>query len=88
MPVMTAAPLPMSDEQRAVLERMARSTSLPHRKVVQAQALLLAGDGVATNEVARRCQTTADSVRSWSCLSRAAASIFSSTWTEPGRLSA
>jgi transposase len=33
--------------------------------VMQARALLLAADGVATNEVARRCQTTADSVLSW-----------------------
>jgi transposase len=38
---------------------------LPHRKVVQAKALLLAADGVATNEVARRCGTTDDSVRAW-----------------------
>jgi transposase len=55
----------MTDEQREALERMAKSTSLPHRKVVQAQALLLAGAGVGTNEVARRCQTTNDSVRAW-----------------------
>jgi len=65
MAIVVAAPLPLSDEQRAALEVMARSTSLPHRKVVQAQALLLAADGVATNEVARRCSTTAESVRSW-----------------------
>ncbi len=65
MPVMTAAPLAMTDEQRASLERMARSTSLPHRKVMQAKALLLAGDGMATNEVARRCGTTNESVRAW-----------------------
>jgi transposase len=57
--------LAVTDEQRASLERMARSTSLPHRRVIQAKALLLAADGVPTNEVARRCQTTDDSVRSW-----------------------
>ena len=65
MPIMTAAPLVVTDEQRASLERMARSTSLPHRTVTQAKALLLAADGVGTNEVARRCQTTNDSVRAW-----------------------
>ncbi len=65
MPVVIAEPLSVSEEQRGVLERMARSSSLPHRKVVQAKALLMASDGVATNEVARRCATTADSVRSW-----------------------
>lgn len=65
MPVMAAAPLAVSDEQRRLLERMARSTSLPHRTVVQAKALLLAADGMATNEVARRCGTTNNSVRAW-----------------------
>jgi transposase len=65
MPVMTAPPLTMSSDQRAALERMARSRSLPHRMVVQARALLLAAEGVATNEVARRCETTDTSVRAW-----------------------
>lgn len=65
MPVLVAEPLVMSDEQRAALERMQRSTSLAHRQVVQAKALLLAADGVATNEVARRCSTTDTSVRAW-----------------------
>jgi transposase len=55
----------MSVEQRAALEVMARSSSLPHRQVVLAMALLLAADGVATNEVARRCETTDTSVRAW-----------------------
>jgi transposase len=65
MPVLIVEPLVMSDEQCAALELMARSSSLPHRQVVQAKALLLAGDGVATNEVARRCGTTDTSVRAW-----------------------
>src|SRR3954453_21905582 len=65
MPIKTAAPLVMTDEQRAELERMARSSSLPHRAVVQARALLLAADGEPTNEVARRCNTTNDTVRAW-----------------------
>ena len=65
MPVLIVEPLSMSDEQCAALESMARSSSLPHRQVVQAKALLLAGDGVATNEVARRCGTTDTSVRAW-----------------------
>ncbi len=65
MPIITAEPLAMSAEQRAELEVMARSTSLPHRQVVQAQALLLAADGMATNEVARRCDTSDTSVRAW-----------------------
>src|SRR3954466_6892780 len=65
MPVVSAAPLVVSGEQRVALERVARSTSLPHRKVTQATAALLAADGVATNEVARRCGVSAESVRAW-----------------------
>jgi len=44
---------------------MARSTSLPHRVVVQAKGLLLAGEGIANNEIARRCDTTPNAVRRW-----------------------
>jgi transposase len=65
MPVLIAEPLVMSGEQRMVLEVMARSSVLSHRQVVQARALLLAADGVATNEIARRCGTTDVSVRAW-----------------------
>jgi transposase len=65
MPLVTAPPLAMTAKQRKTLEQMARSTSLAHRKVVQASALLLAADGLANNEVARQCNTTNDSVRAW-----------------------
>lgn len=65
MPVMVAAALSVSDEQRVTLERWARSTVEPHRRVVQARGLLLAADGVANEEIARRCDTTPDTVRRW-----------------------
>jgi transposase len=65
MPIITAPALKVSEEQRAALERIARSTSSAHRKVIRAKALLLAADGIATNEVARRCATTPESVRAW-----------------------
>ncbi|HEY8201440.1 MAG TPA: IS630 family transposase [Actinomycetota bacterium] len=60
-----AAALLLSEEQRAELERMARSTSLPHRTVVQARALLAAGEGVANYEIARQVGVSANSVRAW-----------------------
>lgn len=44
---------------------MSRSTSRPHRMVLQARALLLAADGVANAEIARRCGVDADAVRRW-----------------------
>src|SRR5680860_325064 len=65
MPIVIAPALSMSEEQRRGLEVMPRSSSLPHRKVVQAKALLLAGDGVPNEEIARRCDTPPDTVRRW-----------------------
>ena len=65
MPTVVAAPLPLSDEERSALERMARSSSLPHRQVTQAQALLWAGEGVANEEIARRSGVDPDAVRRW-----------------------
>src|SRR5215211_1792873 len=44
---------------------MARSSSLPHRTVVQSAALLLAADGVANEAIARECAARPDTVRRW-----------------------
>src|SRR5258708_21255509 len=65
MPVMSAAPLKVTRKQRVELERMAVSSSLPHRVVVQASGLLLAARGVANGAIARECATTPDTVRRW-----------------------
>src|SRR5471030_1744458 len=65
MPIVTAPALPVTDAQRVELERMAGSTALAHRQVVQAKALLWAADGVANQEIARRCGVGSDAVRRW-----------------------
>jgi len=52
---MTAPALSLTARQRAELKKMAASSSLPHRQVVQAKALLWAAEGVANQEIARRC---------------------------------
>lgn len=65
MPIVTAPPLPLTDDDRVALLRMARSTSLPHRTVRQAKALLWAADGVANEEIARRSGVDSDTVRRW-----------------------
>jgi transposase len=65
MPYIIAAPMPATDEQRAGLEKMANSTSLPHRTVIQAQALLWATQGVANKEIAARSGVDPDSVAAW-----------------------
>jgi len=61
-----AAPsLSVTGEQREVLRRLSRSSSLPHRTVLQAKALLLSADGEAIYEVARQLQVAPNSVRQW-----------------------
>jgi transposase len=60
-----AAPLALTEDERIGLERIARSSSAPHRSVLQAKALLLAGDGVANYEIARRVGVSANAVRTW-----------------------
>lgn len=44
---------------------MAASSSLPHRQVVQARALLWAGQGLANEEIARRSGVDSDTVARW-----------------------
>lgn len=65
MPVKTAPRLNISHRERKALKKMAHSTTLPHRAVVQASALVLAADGVANEAIARECGTTPDTVRRW-----------------------
>ena len=66
MTVMLAAtPLTVTEEQRLQLERMSRSSSLAHRTVVQAKALLASADGAAIYEVARQLHVASNSVRRW-----------------------
>ena len=55
----------MTAGQRSVLELMACSSAREYRQVRMAQALLLAGDGVGTNEIARRIEVSAITIRSW-----------------------
>ncbi|TXI41320.1 MAG: IS630 family transposase [Mycobacterium sp.] len=62
---MVAAPLSVTDSDRVELTRMASSTVLAHRVVVQAKALLWAAEGVANDEIGRRCGVDSDAVRRW-----------------------
>jgi len=60
-----APPLSFPEADRSRLVVMARSSSLPHRCVTQARALLSAADGESNEEIARRCGTNGDTVRRW-----------------------
>ena len=65
MLTMSAPRLELTEDEREALEAVARSSSLPHRAVLQAKGLLLAAEGVANNEIARRCDVTPNAVRRW-----------------------
>lgn len=67
-----AAPaLELNPAEREELAALDRSVSRPHRVVLQARGLLLAADGVANAEIARRCEVDADAVRRWRARFRA-----------------
>jgi transposase len=59
------APLPLSDEQRAVLERLIRSHTAPHRDVQRAWVLLMAGDGFANTRIAEDVGVAPMTVKAW-----------------------
>jgi transposase len=57
--------MPLTDGQRAVLERLAVSRIAPHREVQRAQALLLASDGVPNTWIAEQVGVSVVTVREW-----------------------
>src|ERR1022692_3256352 len=61
-----AAPsLSMTDDERSVPEKFAKSRTMAHRTVLCAHTLRLAADGVANNETAQRVSVNPNSVRMW-----------------------
>ena len=55
----------MSDGQRETLQTLARSRTAPHRQVQRAEALLLAGEGIANSQIAQQVGVKAATVRAW-----------------------
>jgi transposase len=59
------APLPVTDEQRSVLEKLIRSRTAPHRDVQRARVLLMACDGFANTRIASEVGVSAATVGNW-----------------------
>jgi len=59
------APLSVTNEQRAVLERLIRSHTAPHREVQRAWVLLMAGDGFANTRIAEDVGVAPMTVKAW-----------------------
>ena len=55
----------MSDADRQILERVARSQTAAHREVVRARVLLDAADGVGNRTIAARHDVSGMTVRAW-----------------------
>jgi len=58
-------PLPVTDEQRQVLEKLIRSQTAPHRDVQRARVLLMACDGFANTRIASELKVAAATVVRW-----------------------
>ncbi len=58
-------PLVISEEQRAVLERLSVSRTAAHRDVQRARVLLLAGEGVAVTRIAAQAGVSPATVDAW-----------------------
>jgi transposase len=57
--------LPITDEQRSVLETLIRSRTAPHRDVQRARALLVAADGFANARIAGEVEVSPATVAAW-----------------------
>ena len=57
--------MPVTDEQRSVLEKLIRSRTAPHRDVQRARALLMAADGFANTRIATEVGVSPATVAAW-----------------------
>ncbi len=65
MPRRSPYRIELSDEERRVLESLARSYTLPYWQVVRAQMVLLAADGLRNDQIAARLNCRREVVSQW-----------------------
>lgn len=65
MPRQSPYRIELSDEERAVLESLARSYTLPYWQVLRAQMVLMAAEGMRNDEIAARLNCGRDVVSQW-----------------------
>ena len=65
MPSQSPYRIEPTDEQRAVLEKRARTRTAPHGEVLRAKIVLLASEALENKEIARRMDTTPQTVCKW-----------------------
>ncbi|MCA1680982.1 MAG: helix-turn-helix domain-containing protein [Actinobacteria bacterium] len=65
MPRHSPYPIALSDEEREVLESLARSYTLPYWQVIRAQMVLLAAEGLRNDQIAARLNCRREVVSQW-----------------------
>src|SRR5450755_4969967 len=65
MPRKSPYRIELTDEERAVLESLARSYTLPYWQVMRAQMVLMAADGLRNDQIAIRLRCGRDVVSQW-----------------------
>jgi hypothetical protein len=65
MPRRSPYRIELSDDERAVLESLARSYTLPYWQVVRAQMVLLAAQGLRNDQIAARLNCRREVVSQW-----------------------
>jgi len=65
MPRASPYRIELSDEERVVLESLARSYTLPYWQVTRAQMVLMAAEGMRNDEIAARLHCGRDVVSQW-----------------------
>jgi hypothetical protein len=65
MPRQSPYRIELSDEERVVLESLARSYTLPYWQVTRAQMVLMAAEGMRNDEIAARLNCGRDVVSQW-----------------------
>lgn len=65
MPRHSPYQIELTDEERAVLERLARSYTLPYWQVMRAQMVLMAAEGTRNDQIAARLRCGRDVVSRW-----------------------
>ena len=65
MPRHSPYPIELSDDQRAALESLARSYTLPYWQVIRAQMVLLAAQGLRNDQIAHRLNCRREVVSQW-----------------------
>ena len=65
MPRKSPYRIELSDDERSVLESMARSYTLPYWQVLRAQMVLMAAEGMRNDEIATQLRCGRDVVSQW-----------------------